>query len=68
VKTAGWVATSPPRTAFTSIAWPRGAGPAGVPITPFKSLEFHVHDVLFVLLAVLVFVILAVIAKGAEKL
>jgi len=27
-----------------------------------------VHDVLFVLLTVLVFVILAVIAKGAEKL
>jgi hypothetical protein len=30
--------------------------------------EIPVHDVLFVLLAVLVFVILAVIAKGAEKL
>jgi hypothetical protein len=30
--------------------------------------SFDVHDVLFVLLTVLVFVILAVIAKGAEKL
>jgi hypothetical protein len=42
-----------------------------VRITPPVALslrEIPVHDVLFVLLAVLVFVILAVIAKGAEKL
>jgi hypothetical protein len=38
-----------------------------VPITlPFAGVP--VHDVLFGLLTVLVFVILAVIAKGAEKL
>jgi hypothetical protein len=38
-----------------------------VPITlPFAGVP--VHDVLFVLLTVLVFVVLAVIAKGAEKL
>jgi hypothetical protein len=31
-------------------------------------LESLVHDVLFVLLTILVFAVLAVIAKGAEKL
>jgi len=38
-----------------------------VPIT-LSTAGVLVHDVLFVLLTVLVFVILAVIAKGAEKL
>jgi hypothetical protein len=38
-----------------------------VPIT-LSTTGVAVHDVLFVLLTVLVFVILAVMAKGAEKL
>ena len=35
---------------------------------PVHCWSSKVHDVLFVLLTVLVFVILAAIAKGAEKL
>jgi hypothetical protein len=38
-----------------------------VPLTP-RLLEFLVHDALFVLLVILVFAILALVAKGAEKL
>jgi hypothetical protein len=33
-----------------------------------SALESQVHDVLFVLLTIVVFAILALIAKGAEKL
>jgi hypothetical protein len=39
-----------------------------VPLTTRRFLESLVHDVLFVLLVIFVFAILALIAKGAEKL
>ena len=60
-------ATRRSRPALTALARRRTAGPAHA--APFTSvLESQVHDVLFVLLIVVVFAILALIAKGAEKL
>jgi hypothetical protein len=45
-----------------------GAPDRSVCRSPGSLLEFQVHDVLFVLLIIGVFVGLAIIAKGAEKL
>lgn len=43
------------------------AGAAGRCSAP-ELVRFHVHDVLFVLLIIAVFGVLALCAKGAEKL